>query len=609
MNSVGRLASMPRASQLWVSLVVVLLLLAGNVRTAAEQPHAPRAQAFDWDMTQLGDPAPPEDLSLVKESAKKADALAAFSKGLLAEENADTDTALEQYRRVLDLDPTYTELAIKVAYELARRDDVAEGISVLKDAIKASPKEPLTYLYLSQLYSKYLKKPDLALKYANKALNLDPSNFAAYLTIFEIHVANKESEKAEQVLERASQLKTDDPEFWLQLGELSSRLYLHEDGAAEAGKLEKLNAIYQKVLEFAKNDPEVISRVADYYVVSRQVKAAIPLYLDVLELKSDGEEDPSLSSVRDKLARSFLVAGQRKEAIEVLEQIVKENPMRFETYELLGQLYEEEGNLERALASYQQSILLDPAQPLNHLRVAEMLLRLKKYSEAIILLEEARKRFRDLPQITYSLAIALSQAKRHQEALTRFEEALHEAEINNEELLNGTFFFNYGAAAEQAGLLEKSEELLRKAIEMDPSTAAAAYNYLGYMWVDRGQRLEEAGELIRRALQSEPENGAYLDSLGWYYFKKGEYEQALAELLKATKFMEEEDGVVYDHIGDTYHKLGNAAEAISYWRKAAALDPTDKRIAEKIEQVKEKLTSLPPHEKSNLAFPQGSPAP
>ena len=108
----------------------------------------------------------------------------------------------------------------------------------------------------------------------------------------------------------------------------------------------------------------------------------------------------------------------------------------------------------------------------------------------------------------------------------------------NEELIDGSFYFNYGATAEQAGLVDKAATLLKKSIELDPSKAAQAYNYLGYMWVDRNLNLDEAGSMIRKALEIEPENGAFLDSLGWFYFKKGDFARALTELLHAADLIQ-----------------------------------------------------------------------
>ena len=120
---------------------------------------------------------------------------------------------------------------------------------------------------------------------------------------------------------------------------------------------------------------------------------------------------------------------------------------------------------------------------------------------------------------------------------------------------------------------------------------------------------ERVGEAEHRALprcgrsvEIEPENGAYLDSLGWYYFKKGDAERALKELLRAQENIlreeKKDDPTVLDHIADAYSKLGKTPEALTYWQKALALQPEDKklagRITEKLETAKQKLTSGAP---------------
>jgi len=540
-------------------------------------------------------PVPP-DLLLKKEDEKKADAFVAFSQGLVAEDNADQDKMLAAYRKALELDPTYAELAVKVAYELARRNDPSSGIQVMKDTIKAAPKEPLPYIYLSQLYSKNLNKPDLALKYAEQALALAPDNFAAHLAIYELYLGSGQTKKAELVLERAAKSERAEAKYWIQLGDLYTRLYLKEDGSAEPAQLQKMNAVYRKAAELAAKDAVVLTKVGDYFVLSKQVKEAIPYYLAILALPP-GPNDAPLNNVRDKLARSLLIAGQRDEAIGHLEDIVKDSPLRFETYELLGELYEQKGDLDKALANYEHSLLLDASEPKNHLRLAELLLRAKRYDRAVEIMQSARKKFTDVPYITYSLAISLSQAKRHPEAMAAFSDAQTEAEASREEMLNAGFYFTYGAAAEQAQLYDKAAQLLKQSLELEPNNAQTL-NYLGYMWVDRGEYLDEAGEMIKKAVSMEPEKGEYLDSLGWYYYKKGEPERALTELLRAQENIlreeKKDDAIVLEHIGDTYGKLGKNSDALNYWQKSLALDPDNKKVAEKIEVTKQKVTSGAP---------------
>ena len=174
--------------------------------------------------------------------------------------------------------------------------------------------------------------------------------------------------------------------------------------------------------------------------------------------------------------------------------------------------------------------------------------------------------------------------------MATFEEALHEAQLEEDnDFVNAKFYFNYGAAAEQAGLYNKAADLLRKSIALDPENSAAACNYLGYMWADHNMNLEEAETMIRRALQSEPSNASYLDSLGWVEFRKGQFDRALDDLLRAAKTAEREDPVVFEHIGDTYLKLNRTREALEAWQKALSLDPKNKNLADKIQTTKKMI--------------------
>jgi tetratricopeptide (TPR) repeat protein len=531
-------------------------------------------------------PATPEQ-QLPKSIEKKADAQASYMEGLLLEEEGDYEAALQAYSKSLQLDPGGNpQLAVRIAHDYAKRGDVASGIDVLKDLAKARPNEPLAYLNLAYFYLKQLRKPELAVKYAEQAVQVDPKNFVGYQTLFEVYLALNQKKEAESTLIKAQKLESNDPNFWLNLVDLTIQLYSNKQDSFPAQRVAAVEPLLKKAAEFAGTDGNVYAKIADDYVLIDQVASAIPFYLRTLELNKDNAD------VRYKLAQSFLKTGQRDQAIRSLEEMLKTNPLKFEIYEFLARLYEEAGNKARALANYEQALLLAPNQPENYLHTAGVELELKQYDRAISTLEEARHRF-PIPQITYSLAIALSTAKRYAEALPIFEAALQDAESSEEELLDGSFYFNYGATAEQAGLVEKAATLLKKSIELDPSKAAQAYNYLGFMWVDRNLNLDEAGLMIKKALEIEPDNGAYLDSLGWFYFKKNDFSRALSELLHAADLINPPDPVVYEHIGDTYRSLNNSPQALSYWQKALTLDPQNQSLTAKIDQAKSKMTANP----------------
>jgi tetratricopeptide (TPR) repeat protein len=539
---------------------------------------------------------PAADLTLRSEGARKADALTHFVEGMSLEENGEMDRALEAYRKVLNVDPGQSQLASRVAALLIEQDDFPQAIDVLKDAIKANPKDADPYQQLAYIYAKYLKKTDQAIDYANRAITLNPGNIEGYQRLVEIEAAAGQEKKALEVLDRATKVRSNDANFWMRLGKLYVAILFKSDSQPKPDELKRTNEVFKKAAEHAGDDPAILKDVADYYAASEQLKEAIPLYLHVLELQPDD------ANAREKLATGFILTNQRAKAVEMLEQIIKEHPEKYQPYDLLAQVLDDEArSLQRAkrvdeakatfakvAANYEQSLLINPNHVGTYLHLAELLLGpLKNADRAVRLLMEARRRFLGAPEIVYYLAIAQSEAKQTQQAVATFEEALHEAQLDpGNDMVNAKFYFNYGATAEQAGLYEKAADLLRKSIALDPASSAEACNYLGYMWADHNMNLDEAETMIKRALEIEPNSASYLDSLGWVEFRKGKLDQALSNLLRAAKTADHDDPVIFEHIGDTYFKLNRVSEALESWQKALALDPKNKNLANKIEKTK-----------------------
>jgi tetratricopeptide (TPR) repeat protein len=528
----------------------------------------------------------PTPIELPSKAERQAEAMARFITGMFEEENAGPEQALDSYRKVLTLDPGFTKLAIDVAYDYLRRGDSTEAIGVLKDAIKASPEEPGPALALSSIYLRHLRKPDLAAKYAEGALKVAPKTFGPYEALWEIAQAQGDTREAAHVLDRAARSRSTDSAFWLQLAEFYSNPAQGE-GAIDERMTTKISTTLEKATACASDDAEQLASVAEFYVLSRQYAKAVPLYRKAAELK------PTLPGINEKLAGTLIETGDMDAALPVLERIVVDNPLDLRAYKELSKLYSDRGEYRKALTCVEQTLIIDKADPARYAQLADLLFLLQEFKTAAERLAEARRLFPQAVLFTYMHAKALSLAGQHDEAMNTFERALVEASSSQPDLLDGHFYLDYGIAAEAAGRYVKAAELLKKAIEVDPSSAAAAYNALGYMWVEHDQNLDEAEQLIRRALELEPGNGAFIDSLGWLHYKKGRYEDALRELLNASKSLEQPDAVVCEHIGDAYRALNRTAEAMLYWQKAAQLDPGNKPLLTKIDRETEKIASKP----------------
>ena len=228
---------------------------------------------------------PAADLALEPAAQRKADALANFVEGARLEENGEVEAALEIYQKVLTVDPGEIDLASRVASLLTRQEDFPRAIDILKDAIKANPKETAPFLQLAFLYAKYLRKPEQALKYANQAIALEPKNIDAYQRIYEIEITRGRAKEALAALDRAAKVNTTDPTFWTQLGKLYATTLFQPEIEPAVEDLRRVNALFKRAVDNAGGNAAAIKEVADFFAATQQIEEAIPLYLKVLELE------------------------------------------------------------------------------------------------------------------------------------------------------------------------------------------------------------------------------------------------------------------------------------------------------------------------------------
>ena len=109
------------------------------------------------------------------------------------------------------------------------------------------------------------------------------------------------------------------------------------------------------------------------------------------------------------------------------------------------------------------------------------------------------------------------------------------------------------------GRLDDSIEQYRAAADRWPESAMSL-NALGYTLADRTDQYREAEKLIRKALELDPDSAAIIDSLGWVLFKQGDYEAALAELRRAYEKLDDHE--VAAHIVETLVALDRRDEAL-----------------------------------------------
>ncbi len=196
-----------------------------------------------------------------------------------------------------------------------------------------------------------------------------------------------------------------------------------------------------------------------------------------------------------------------------------------------------------------------------------------KFQEALTAFERARAAAPNDARIAYITAGQLLQLERYEDALA---------------LLNGPLLatadqgadirFMRGAAYESVARIPEAEAELWAALQAQPNEPAYL-NYLGYLWVDTGERVAEGAEMIARAHAASPDDGNIQDSLGWAQYRQGQYDTAVATLEQAVA-KEPANAEINDHLGDAYWQVGRRREAGFQWNRVLTLDPDGERRAD-----------------------------
>ncbi|HEY2659628.1 MAG TPA: tetratricopeptide repeat protein [Caulobacteraceae bacterium] len=158
-------------------------------------------------------------------------------------------------------------------------------------------------------------------------------------------------------------------------------------------------------------------------------------------------------------------------------------------------------------------------------------------------------------------------------------------------------YYMRGIALDRSGHWPEAERDFNKALMLKPDESEVL-NYLGYSWIDRGEKLQQAKAMVEKAVAAKPDSGAMVDSLGWAYYRLGQYSQAVEQLERAAE-LEPADPDINNHLGDAYWQAGRRIEAHFQWELVLTLEPDAKMKNEAESKLKYGLSSdgkpaLPP---------------
>ena len=334
------------------------------------------------------------------------------------------------------------------------------------------------------------------------------------------------------------------------------------------GKRAEALAFYDTTLASGAQDPAIVSAKA-------RVDARV--------------RPPALADYRDGAARALIIAARQASsenanefAVVYLRLSLNLKPEPEARY-LLGQTLAQ-ANLNTASRAAMARVPRSDAPLYARAQVAIglSLAGEDRLDEALAAFQAAREASPNDPAVAFVAAGQLLQMERYEEALTLLNNPLLDTVDQGSNVR-----FLRGAAYESLGRIPEAEAQLWAALQAQPNEPSYL-NYLGYLWVDSGTRVEEGAEMIARAHAADPGDGNIQDSLGWAQYRQGQYDTAV-ETLEQAVAKEPANAEINDHLGDAYWQVGRRREAGFQWNRVLTLNPDDERRAEVERKITEGL--------------------
>lgn len=471
---------------------------------------------------------------------------------LVSSNLGDHKKATELLERVVAKSPNLRSLtALAASYEQMR--DYKLAAQTLKRAVEVSGGNPDLERALGQNLLQ-AGQDDEALAVFEELAAAEPKDVISHLRLSQLYRQKGDFAKARAAADKALELEPNSIEVRYNQVELLEA----ENKSAEAvDVLRKLLAATERK-SYSPGDRRnrvlLLERLGLLHRSLEQPAEAVAVFRQMGEL--DSEQAPRAAA---QIVETWRGAREYTKAKDEADAALKKFPQDRMLQVVHANLLADMGRGNDAIAELKK--LLDgKSDRETHLSIAQLAERAKNYSEMGKSLDAAEK---------------LSTTNEEKEGV----------------------FFMRGAMYEKQKKYDLAEAEFRKVLAISPESTSAL-NYLGYMFADRGVRLQEALAMIQKAVDKEPNNGAYLDSLGWVLFKLDKLPEAEKYLLRAVE-RAPKDPTVRDHLGDLYARQGRLKDAAAAWQRSieewnasapAERDPAEvAKVQKKLEGAKVRL--------------------
>jgi tetratricopeptide (TPR) repeat protein len=497
-----------------------------------------------------------------------------FMQGRSLENSGKVDEAIAAYREALTLTPKAAEIHAELAGLYARANKATESINEAQAALALDPNDLEAHRILGLVQAALAHQsaaapgagpsPLMSQAIANleRVVSPDRRDSLSEFTLGQMYVESGNYAKGIDTLQL----------FLLDQPGYPDAVMLLAQAYDAVGRPNDAVDMLEEVVQDQPNQVQARVWLGELYEKVGRWKDAAAIWgqLSTRNLRN--------SNYKLRQATALVNSGDVEGGRALLVDLTKQSPRDISLLYLLSQVERRTGDNAGAESTAKQIAQIDPNDPRGPLALAESQAARGDYPGVIATLKTRVTAATDFDasagayiEMAADLAAAMHQTGDHSGAVGVLDAARKRLPDDPD------LQFELGSAYDRVSATDQAETIFRGLIAKDPGNAQAL-NYLGYMLADHNRKLPEAVDLIQRALKIDADNPSYLDSLGWAYFRQDKLADAQPALEHAATSLPRVS-VIQDHLGQLYFQLKRYREAASAFDRALTGDREELDVA------------------------------
>ncbi|MDX2283128.1 MAG: tetratricopeptide repeat protein [Bacteroidia bacterium] len=403
------------------------------------------------------------------------------------------DPALEDFNRSLERGGNPAEVLPERAAVYLARNMRAEALADASEALRLAPSNPAVLLLRARLLADEGRQ-EAALEDLGKVLAAAPQLAEAWVARGRIWLAQGKTSAALQDFAKALSI---DPG-------LADAYRFRAQAYSRQGDTARAHADFDAAVRLAPQQAEAFADRADFFFRTGAYAQAIADYDEALRLGQFLSHEMRLRKIA-----MLEQTGQYAEALNTLNQLVRDFPDSARLYSRRGHMYREMGKISQAEKEFDQALQMEPGLPDAWLGRAALYAQLENYMQALESYNEALRQNPRLAAGYHARGSVYAQLETYDKALADFNQAIRlDPGLADAYRSRGDLF-------RKASDYPRALQDYSQAIRLHPAHADALYQR-GSLYALQG-RYDLAIADLRRSSQLRPQDGLRYGSLAKIY--------------------------------------------------------------------------------------------